>query len=311
MKELILNHASVYTTKINNPKALDWLKDIIKGIGSIVDSGIAENYLRVTKSPYEMPLDPQQTLHNLLLELKGKGYRDEYLYFFDLIDKAPELEEDIRDRLLACEEQTLEKGDGAPLVMCAISDGIAIGFPSQDIWDSDQLNVRFCELLPNDTWNETVEVVDQLTRAVHAGKIKDRHLARLKAAIDPQDLWRRRREIFPNLAFGFDVESNLITAASHFSTIVAKLSDLDASAGEWKAKKRGPAPSWKTNVSPESSHSMRNRDFRKSRTFRSHHGGYRIFEWHARYGNNGRIHLYFDANLFEVEIGYIGRHLRL
>ena len=315
MRELILNHASVYTTRINNPEALDWFKDVIEGIASIVGSGIAEKHLRMDKSLYEMSLGPHgQTLYDLVLELQGKGYRDEYRFFVGLAAKVPllnELEEDIRDRFRACEEQTLAKGDGDPLVLCAISDGIAVGFPSQEIWDSDRLDVRFCELLQNDTLNETVEVIDQLTRAVHAVEIIDRHRSRLSAAIDPRDLWRRRKEIFPNLVFGLDVESNLITAAAHFSTIIAKLSDLDASAGEWKAKKRGPAPNWKTYVSPESSHSMRNRDFRQSRTFRSYHGGNRIFEWHARYGSSGRIHLYFDANHFEVEIGYIGSHLPL
>ena len=313
MRELILNHASVYTTKINNPEALDWLRDIIEGIASIVDSGIAERHLRMDKSLYEMPLDPHgRTLYGLVLELQRRGYREESRFFFGLANKVPllsELEENIKDRFRACEEQTLAEGDGDPLVLCAISDGIAVGFPSQDIWNSDQLNVRFCELLPNDALNETVEAVDQLTRTVHAGKIIGRHRARLSAAIDPRDLWRRRREIFPNLLFGLDVESNLIAAAAHFSTIVAKLSYLDASAGEWKAKKRDQAPSWRTYVSPESSNRMRNRDFRQSRTFRSHHGGNRIFEWHARYGNSGRIHLYFDADHFEVEIGYIGPHL--
>lgn len=36
-----------------------------------------------------------------------------------------------------------------------------------------------------------------------------------------------------------------------------------------------------------------------------------IFEWHARFGSGGRIHLRFDASIREVEIGYVGRHLPL
>ena len=34
------------------------------------------------------------------------------------------------------------------------------------------------------------------------------------------------------------------------------------------------------------------------------------FEWHARFGD-GRIHLRFDPQSREVEIGYIGPHLPL
>jgi hypothetical protein len=43
----------------------------------------------------------------------------------------------------------------------------------------------------------------------------------------------------------------------------------------------------------------------------SSQGTQKLFEWHARFGSSGRIHLRFDPSSYEVEIGYIGPHLPL
>ena len=50
---------------------------------------------------------------------------------------------------------------------------------------------------------------------------------------------------------------------------------------------------------------------REARRFRSVKGTRVIFEWHARFGSGGRIHLRFDAGVREVEVGYVGDHLPL
>ena len=314
MRELIVNHASVVTTKCDEYKILGWLRDVIRGIAFVVDHGIVENSLRMKENLYETSCGAhERTLHDLVLELQRCGYRDEYSFFIRLATKVPllnELGEDIKDRFLACEEHTLAYGDGDPLVLCAISNGISVGFPSKDVWDKDRLEVHFSELLSDDTLKETSEEIDQLTRDVHAKQIEDRHLVRARVTSDFRDLWERRGEIFPNLVFGPDVQANLANAAAHFETIIAKLSDLDISADEWKTM-RGPAPIWRTHVTPENPLAMKNKKFRDSRRFRSSHGGTRIFEWHARYGGGGRIHFRFDAKNLEIEIGYVGPHLPL
>ena len=313
MRELILNHASVFTCKSSDLEILDWLRHVIEGIATIVEDGVVQKYLRMKTNFHEIPCTPERTLYDFVLYLRQRGYHDEYRFFARLASKIPlldELEEDIKDRFLACEERTLASGDGEPLVLCAISDGVSVGFPSEKVWDSGRLAVRFNELLPDETLNEVVEEIDQLTRSVHAKQIGERHRARVRKTSNPRDLWQRREEIFPNLVFGPGVEANLVNAAAHFDTIVAKLSDLDVSADEWKTK-LGPAPIWRTHVTPESPSTMRHPSTRNKRRFRSSHGGTPIFEWHARYGRGGRIHLRFDARNLEVEIGYIGPHLPL
>ena len=57
--------------------------------------------------------------------------------------------------------------------------------------------------------------------------------------------------------------------------------------------------------------SKRSKDVVAERRFRSHLGVRELFEWHARFGNSGRIHLRWDPKSREVEIGYIGNHLPL
>ena len=214
------------------------------------------------------------------------------------------------DRFLMCDEQPLPASGGEPLVLCAIADWIAIGFPSAPIWDRDRITVRFYELLPDGTIGEASEEIDQLTRSVHAGPICDRHRERLLAGSDPVTLWENREAVFPHLVLGPDVEGNLKNQARLFSTIVGKLKDLDRSSREWRDVD-GPAPPWKTKVTPESTEKMKKRSFREARTFRSHRSTREIFQWHARFGDSGRIHLRFDAASKEVEVGYIGPHLPL
>ena len=253
------------------------------------------------------------SLHHACQELRLRGLREEYLFLVRLGTKVPllsEADEDVKDRFLACEELTLPQPDGDPLVYCAIVDGIAIGFPSKPVWDRDRVTVRFNELLPDESIQERSEEVDQLTRAAHAGPICERHRDQLRAGSDPLTLWMNREEIFPNLLFGPGVEANLQECANWFPTIVGKLVTLDQSAGEWKIK-GGPAPPWRTKVTPENPERMKSAAFRATRRFPSHDGTRRIFEWHARFGSSGRIHLRFDAQTREVEIGYIGPHLPL
>ena len=163
-------------------------------------------------------------------------------------------------------------------------------------------------MLTDATIGQASEEIDQLTRSRHAGPICDRHRDRIRAGSGPVAYWENRGAIFPNLLFGPGVEENLKDSSHLFHTIIRKLVDLNRSAEEWQAM-GGPVPRWRTRVSPESTERMKNAHFRAARRFRSHRGTVETFEWHARYGDSGRIHLRFDPETREVEIGYIGPHL--
>ena len=312
MREMVLNHASLDSP--DQHTAVDWLKDLAIGMAHLVDGNIAESYLRSSQSLYETFCLPEWSLWDAIQELRARSARDEHLFLVRLSTKVPLLSDvghDVADRFRACEAKTLPPKDGEPLVLCAITDGIAVGFPSDPIWDQDQVTISFNELLPDGSIQEASETIDNLTRSAHALPICERHLADLRQFANSAELWERREEAFPNLVFGPDIERNLTTLDSSTLPIVVKrLVGLDESAREW-ADTGGTMPSWKCKVTPESPRVKDNPRLLNARRFKSYHGTQELFEWHARFGSGGRIHLRFDPSSYEVEIGYIGPHLPL
>ena len=253
---------------------------------------------------HEIRILPDCTLDKAYQELRKTGGRDEYVYFRKLITKYPlliEVESDVKDRFLACEAKRLPPEDGEPLVLCAITDWIAIGFPSEPVWDSDQLTVSFNELLPDESLQETSETIDNLARSKHARLIRERQHAALLQFQSPSELWVQREEAFPNLVFGPDVKR----PSQFLGTALRRLADLDTSASKWQ-NVGGPAPPWSCKVTRESETVRNNEKLLNARRFRSRHGTRELFEWHARFGSGFRIHLRFYAKTHEVEIGYIG-----
>ena len=313
MREMVLNHASVLAPGVDREPVVNWLLDLAGGMAVLVRDGVVQNSLRMAHGFHDTPCLPGYSLFDASAEVRVLGFRDEYVFLMRLATKIPLLSDvgqEIRDRFRACEERTLAPPDGEPLVFCAIADRIAVGFPTAREWDCDRVTVQFDELLQEEAIEPRSEEIDQLTRAAHAEPICARHRHRLRAGTDPVSLWENRDAAFPNLAFGPGVEDNLRSYAHLFSTIVGKLDVLDASTRDW-ADRGGPMPDWKTKVTSESNKVMNDPALREARRFPSHHGTHELFEWHARFGNNGRIHLRFDPESREVEIGYIGPHLPL
>ena len=317
MREMILNHASLASAARQEVPAR--LADMASGMAALVRNGVAQTTLRMFRPAHEIGCPDGRSLFDAYLELRKQGKPDESRFLMSLSNKVPLLsgvESDARDRFLACEAtacaaKKLPAPDGDPLVLCAITDGVAVGFPSEPVWDRDRVTVAFRELLPNDTFDEADEEMDNLTRAAHAGPIAARHRERLRRQCkDAADAWRRRTELFPHLKFGPDVEDHLAENAGRLTTVVNRLADLDTSAAAWR-ESGGAAPPWTCKVTPESESVMNDERLRERRRFRSVSGARDLFEWHARFGSSGRIHLRFEARERTVEIGYVGPHLPL
>lgn len=313
MRELVLNHASVRTPDDHWHQVIGWLRGISAGMAQLIRAEVVETGLRMRHSVSETTCTARGSLYDAYQELRRSGHRDEYRFLMGLSARLPLLngvEDRIADRFRECEGRTLPSPDGEPLVLCAIADWIAVGFPSDSLWDRDRITVLFDELLPDESIDEASEEIDQLTREVHARTIEERFRDWHLDIRDRRELWGARATLFPHLLFGQGVEHQLEQAAGHLSTVLAKLRDLDRSVQEWRTA-GGPAPPWKTKVTPESRSTRNDPNLMRERYFRSHLGTMKLFEWHARYGDGGRIHLRFDAAAREVEIGYIGPHLRL
>ncbi len=310
---MILNHASV--APAGWQAALGHLPEMARGMAELVEDGVAERWLRLARSPFDIRLDGERSLFDAILELRSRGGRDEAVFLLGLTQKAPlvsGLAPEITDRFRRCETKALPPDDGGPLVLCCVADAIAVGFPSETVWDCDRLRVELWELLPDGTLGEASEEIDNLTRAEHAGRIAARFRERLRRRCsDAADLWERRGLIFPDLGFGPDVEEHLAEVnPGWLPTLVNRLAELDETAAAWKTR-GGDAPRWRCKVTPESP-SLREYQggkFLDARRFRAASGERVLFEWHARFGSGARIHLRFDSGRREIEIGYVGDHL--
>ena len=311
-REMVLNHASLWVG--DRTDAIDFLRDAVSGIAQLVKEGVVERVLRTNRSSTEVLCAEDFSLFDATQELRGLGARDEYLFLVRLTTKTPlqsGIGEEVEQRFLGCETLDLQPEDGAPLLLCALAHSVAIGLPSHEDWDRDRVTVHIEELLPDDTFSLESEDIDHLARAAHAEPICARHRQRLRAGLSPGEPGRNWQVVFPNLVFGPDVEGHLAELqAGLFHAVVNKLGQLDTAAGGWHDA-GGAMPPWTCRVTNESEHLRNNTTLREKRRFRSHSGDRALFLWHARFGSGGRIHLRFDPERREVEIGYIGDHLPL
>ena len=299
MREMVLNHASMPPS--DAPDLPGWLSDLAGGVAVLVTAEVTERALRMSGQGVNAWFVACQTLR--------QKDRDSHVFLSRLAAKVP-VTDGVRpatvDRLLSCESLRLSSEDGEPLLLCAIEDWIAVGCPSAAEWDRSRLRVDFRELLPDGTFEEADEVVDNLTRSSHADAIAERHRESRRASSSPESLWSEREKLFPSLLFGPEVEGHLQSHSALLPKIVRKLVSLDAASREWTG---GPAPTWKTKVTPEADNVMEYPILRDARVFRSVLGGHELFEWHARVGGGFRIHLRFEAADRIVEIGYVGPKL--
>ena len=316
MREMVLNHASLASP--DRRTAVQWLSDITTGMTLLTQHRIVESALRMCKSHAEIFCMPDWSLWDALLEMQKGGAREEFRLFATLTSKIPlliDVSEDVENRFRFCEAKTLPSPDGDPLVLAAITDGISIGFPSEPVWDKNQIVVTFDEMQPDQSIQEASETIDNLTRSCHAQPICDRHRDRVRDGLrefkSGAALWDAREEAFPSLVFGPDIEDHLANLNTGvLGTIVNKLASLDESVAKWR-ETRDAMPSWGSKVTDESDSVMNHDGLREVRRFRSSDGMRRLFTWHARYGSSGRIHLRFEPHSYEIEIGYIGPHLPL
>lgn len=324
MREMVLNHASLSAP--DKYTALSWLKDLASGMSLLTGSQVAQSALRSNHELYEIQCCAGMSLLDAYQGIRQQGCHEEYRFLARLSTKYPHLndvdeevllknvDQEIKDRFGLCEAKTLSPEDGKPFVLCGITDGIAVGFPSEPIWERDQLDVRFSGLIEDSTGEiselEVSETIDNLTQTAHAKPILERHQANLRECSNYKELWSNRVAIFPSLLFSPEVERQL-ERLDHalLRTIINKLASLDEAAGEWRGK-GGPSPQWRSHVTDETGSVKNNPKLSGYRRFRSCKGSNKLFMWHARFGS-GRIHLRFDASTYEVEIGYIGPHLPL
>lgn len=216
MREMVLNHASLSLG--GSRETVCWLGGMARGMAVLVRAAVVKQVLRTERAATEIRSLRGWSLFDGYQSLRQAGLRDEYAFLLRLTSKTPllaDLAEDIKGRFLACEARecetrTLAAREGEPLVLCAVNHGVAVSFPSESVWDRDQLTVRFNELLPNGELGEAEENIDNLARPGHAEAILDRHRRALsRDCSSGVELWVHRRQLYPHLLFGPDVEAQI------------------------------------------------------------------------------------------------------
>ena len=223
MREMVLNHASVASP--SRQDALDWLKDMAAGMSALVLERVTDSVLRVSVNLYEISCVDGWSLYDALHELRRRGAREEYQFLARLSWKYPldaEIGDDVEDRFLRCEARELPLEDGEPLIMCVIANAVSVSFPSDSVWDSNEVTVRFNERLSDATIDEASETIDNLARATHAQPIIERHKRAAILSPDMETLWNKREEVFANLVFHPNVKNRLAILSSESWHRIAK-----------------------------------------------------------------------------------------
>lgn len=320
MREMVLNHASLRA--YDRPTAVDWLKGMAAGMAALVKDGVAQATLRMSRPMHETNCMPNWSLFEAYQALRQTGAREEYLFLMRLSTKAPllsEVDQDIKGRFLGCEAQTVPPEDGEPLLLCAITDWIAVGFPT-DGWIRNQLTIRFTEMLDGED-GSTLEVsktidIDNLALSAHARAICERHHDRQRddhrQCRNGVELWKVREQAFPNLVFGRDVKGHIAKlGGTDLQMLVEKLEMLDVLTAAWRNNRAAAPPGgdWDiAGVRDESETVKNNPRLSDKRLFRSRRGPREPYFLHTDFRGDWRIH-FRCPRAYEVEIGYIGPHL--
>ena len=152
MREMILNHASFVPAGWH--EAVDSLRGVASGMAALVNGGAAQPILRMQDSTDRIRCADGRSLFEAFMELRGQGERDSYLFLVRLSQKVPLLNDlgpDITERFQMCDATTLPRHDGAPLVLCAITDAIAVAFlPSRSGTATDfrSISMNCCPTTP-------------------------------------------------------------------------------------------------------------------------------------------------------------------
>lgn len=317
MRQFVLNHASLVAE--SQADVVPLLKDVVEGMAILVKKNVADAILHSDnpqiRCPAPLPLIDFIWSDTLEIEKELKIFLSKIISKISTFDN---LEENYKDRFIGCDylsssssegrSISLTPDEGAPLVLCAVTDWIATGFATND-WDCKQIEVHFNEIQDDSSFENVYEFVDNLTRQCHASYIIKNHCDKIQSALSIDTFWNYKFSAFPSLRFGYDVEKHISNLqVRYLSPLIKKLASLDQSCEQWK-KEDLDFPKFNCKVSKESESVRNNPNLYNLRVFASSDGSRKFFEWHARFGSSGRIHFRILEDNKKIEIGYIGPHL--
>ena len=319
MRQFVLNHASLVAER--QADVVPLLRDVVGGMTMLLNKNVANPILRMYSENPQIQCPASLSLNDLIWSDALKKERDLRYFLIGVISKTSlldNLEENYKDRFIGCEylsssssvgrSISLTPDEGAPLVLCAVTDWIATGFATND-WDCEQIVVHFSELQDDSSIENVSELVDNLTRDSHASFIIRTHYSKIQSALSKDTFWDSKYSAFPSLKFGHDVKKHISNLqVRDLSPLIKKLASLDQSCEQWKNEDLD-FPKFNCKVSKESESVRNSPNLYNLRVFASSDGSQKFFEWHARFGSSGRIHFRILEDIKNIEIGYVGPHL--
>lgn len=306
MREAVLNSEGLSVQFASRDDALDALDSVATGLLLLSKRNHIARHLWMKEQPYAIAVCPETSLTDLFRDYLDRS-KDKARFMLQLATRCP-----IDDGIEAADLGNFldEEVDGLPqctdLLWCAISGTkLSVSLSPNNEWHRNPLSLR---LVRDGAHARTVDV-ENVFSLVSAQDTADRLNVAELASISPDELWNRRADLFPSLVFGLDVEKQLKAIGTElFASAVSRLVDLNTSAADWDAT-CSPTPTYFCKVTGESGPTMN--QYGGERVYRSSTGQHATYEKHARLHNGGRIHFLEISEQSTIEIGYIGKHLRI
>jgi len=308
MHEVILNSKGLSDQFQSRNEALDALDEIAAGLLILRARKQIEGLLWMKDQPCNTIVYHGTSLLELFRSYLGRS-KDRGNFMLNLATRCS-IDDGVIEEEANLEDFLDQEIEGFPksidLLWCAIScTKIAVSLSPNDRWHHNPLSLR---LVHDGNQPKTVDVKNIFS--LQSAQEISEHLNSLELeGISPVKLWGRRAFLFPNLCFGQDVEKQLQSIGTDlFRSAIGRLEELDKAASDWDSACK-PSPTYLSKVTGESAATMQR--YGKERVFRSSSGQPETYEKHAHLHSGARIHLREIPERSKIEVGYIGKHLKI
>ncbi|MEH1841807.1 MAG: hypothetical protein V7L20_24430 [Nostoc sp.] len=311
--DLVLNELSLKNLASNKETARQWMSNFINTVKAVKAQGV-KVYLRTKDNFHATILAPDYPLRRWLNDKEVDQVEQGFIR--NLATGSP-----FSTNITNLDIQDIENNAGLSefwhqgelaigLGVAHLLDTIAISFISKECWNFSRLELEARRL------NENEEVINDILEILHVSRSNDvqEHTEWIQnrirtGVIDGDDLWERKRELFPNLEFCDAISKqlrNIRVGQLELQPVVKTLLELEKCSNKWK-KGYFNLDDYPIDESGESEGTLNK--YGRERTFLCTDGKERLFDRHIKLRFcNWQIH-FFAVKPGQVIIGYVGRHL--
>lgn len=318
MSDYVFNCATLEPVYEDRNIAASHLVQLLQGLALLDAQSEILPTLRLPDDPWMIALvrDPVAGRDLVLGEIADGFYgtiNHEHARFFESLNRAIPADHGLGDSTIdsvlglepdepaAGFEATFSSVEAASFdaSLCAVTGSVLASLLRDPRWDFDQMG--FCAL-------GSAYSFDHVAKSSHAESVNTRQAQHLRDSLTARNFWSSKHLTFPNLLFGLDVPGQLAKFnAKLMPLLFRRLAELNDKARVWRGAATAELPAGPPEVARESKATMDR--FTEDRRFRGHDGKMRTFEEHVWVDRTHRIHIFCDAKMKTLEIGYVGHHL--